>query len=67
MAKVHISFTLDSERDKRLVRWLDGLAKGQKSEAIREALAAHLGQSDVTLRDIYEAIQDLKRSGVVVA
>jgi hypothetical protein len=66
MAKVHVSFTLDTEEDKRLVRWLDGLPKGQKSEAIREALANHLSQNGITLRDIYEAIQDLKRGGLVV-
>lgn len=66
MAKVHISFTLDTEKDKRLVRWLDNLPKRGKSEAIREALAAHLGRNAFTLADIYEAIQDLKRCGVAV-
>jgi hypothetical protein len=67
MATVTYSFTLDTERDKRLYRWLEGLSKGEKSRAIREALAAHLGQNGITLRDIYEAIQELKRCGVAVA
>jgi hypothetical protein len=61
-----VTFSLDTERDKRLVRWLEGLPKRGRSEAIREALTAHLGQSGITLRDIYEAIQDLKRCGVAV-
>ena len=67
MAKVTISFTLDDSRDKRILRWLEGLPKRKKSEAIREALTAHLGQNGITLQDIYEAIMDLKRSGLVVA
>ena len=67
MATVTICFTLDSEKDKRLLRWLDGLPKRGRSEAIREALAAHLGQNGITLRDIYEAIQGLKRCAVAVA
>jgi hypothetical protein len=66
MATVTICFTLDSEKDKRLLRWLDGLPKRGRSEAIREVLAAHLGQNGITLRDIYEAIQELKRCGVAV-
>ena len=40
MATVTYSFTLDTERDKRLYRWLVGLDRGEKSRAIREALAA---------------------------
>jgi len=67
MAKVTISFTLDDNKDKRLLRWLESLPKRGRSEAIREVLAAHLGQSGITLQDIYEAIMDLKRSGLAVA
>ena len=37
------------------------------AEAIREALTTHLEQNGITLQDIYEAIMDLKRSGLVVA
>jgi hypothetical protein len=43
------------------------LPKRKKSEAIREVLTAHLGQNSITLQDIYEAIMDLKRSGLAVA
>jgi len=67
MAKITVTFSLDSERDKRILRWLEGLPKRKKSEAIREALTAHLGQNGITLQDIYEAIMDLKRSGLAVA
>jgi len=67
MAKMTVTFSLDTERDKRLYRWLEGLGRGEKSRAIRETLAAHLGQNGITLTDIYEAIQDLKRCGVAVA
>ena len=67
MAKITVTFSLDPERDKRILRWLEGLPKRKKSEAIREVLAAHLEQNGITLGDIYEAIMDLKRSGLVVA
>ena len=67
MAKVTISFTLDDNKDKRLLRWLESLPKRGRSEAIREVLTAHLGQSGITLQDIYEAVMDLKRSGLAVA
>ena len=67
MAKITVTFSLDSERDKRILRWLEGLPKRKKSEAIREVLTAHLGQNGITLRDIYEAVMDLRRSGLVVA
>jgi hypothetical protein len=40
---------------------------GEKARAKREALASHLGQSGITLRDIYNEIQDLKRCGLAVA
>lgn len=66
MSKVMVTFPLDTEKDKRIIRWLDGIPRGQKSAAIREALAAHLGQNGITLRDIYEAIQELKRYGMAV-
>ena len=67
MAKVTISFTLDDSKDKRLLRWLESLPKRGRSGAIREVLTAHLGQNGITLKDIYDAIMDLKRSGLAVA
>ena len=69
MAKVHVSFTLDSESDKRIVRWLESLGKGEKSGEIRKALHAYLGKGGVSLGDIYEAVQSLTvliKSGVIV-
>ena len=67
MAKVTISFTLDDDRDKRLLRWLQSLPSRGRSKAIREVLTTHLGQKGITLQDIYEAVMDLKRSGVAIA
>lgn len=67
MATVTVSFTYDDENHKRLHRWLKNLPKRGKSEAIREALVAHLGQSDITHRDILEAIQELGRHGIIAA
>jgi hypothetical protein len=61
MTKVTISFTLDSERDQRTLHYLQGLPKGEKSGAIREALDAHLGGGGVTLGDVYRAVKDLDR------
>jgi hypothetical protein len=61
MATVTTSFTLDSEKDRDLVRWLDSVPKGRRSEAIREALRAHLGREGVTLGDVYQAVKGLER------
>jgi Arc/MetJ-type ribon-helix-helix transcriptional regulator len=67
MAKSVVSFVLDEEQDRDLLRWLQSLPKGARSEAIREALRAHLGRSGITLGDIYQAILDLKRGGLVLS
>ncbi len=67
MAKSVVSFVLDEEQDRDLLRWLHSLPKGARSEAIREALRAHLGHSGITLGDIYQAILDLKRGGLVLS
>ena len=66
MAKVTISLTLDDERDKRILRWLKGLPERGRSEAMREAINAHLGQNGVTLQDIYDAVQELKQFRLMV-
>jgi len=61
---------VDSDRDGDLVRWLDGVPKGKRSEAIREALRAHLGRGGVTLGDVYQVVKALERklgTGMVVA
>lgn len=61
MARQTITFVLDTIRDRDILRWLEG--QENKSAAIREAIRAHLGRSGITLVDVYEAIQDLKRGG----
>lgn len=66
MAKVTISLTLDDERDKRILRWIKSQPEKGKSKAIREAIMAYLDQSGVTLQDIYNEIQELKRYGVAL-
>jgi hypothetical protein len=63
MARQTITFVLDTERDRDIVRWLEGQAN--KSAAIREAIRANLAHGDITLADVYEAIQDLKCCGWV--
>ena len=61
MARVVMSFTLDSQKDVRILRYLEGLPRGEKSAAIRDALRAHLGSGGVTLGDVYQAVKDLER------
>lgn len=65
--RVSISFSLDTDKDRDLLCWLNGLPKRERSKAIREALRVHQGRGGVTLGDIYEAIMDLRRHGLVVA
>jgi hypothetical protein len=63
MARQTITFVLDTERDRDILRWLEG--QNNKSAAIREAIRANLAHGDITLAHVYEAIQDLKRCGWV--
>jgi hypothetical protein len=70
MATVTVSFTLDDQADREVVRWLARLPKRQKSAAIREALRAHLQGQGITLGDIYQLVREIDRklsSGTVVA
>ncbi len=59
MAKQTVTFVVDSERDRDILRWLG--SQDNKSVAIREAIRERLGRGDITLAVVYEAIQDLKR------
>jgi hypothetical protein len=59
MARQTITFVLDTKRDRDIICWLEG--QENKSAAIREAIRAHLDHDDITLVDIYEAVQDLQR------
>ena len=63
MARQTITFVLDTVRDRDILRWLEG--QENKSAAIRDAIRAHLGRGGITLADVYEAIQDLRRGGWV--
>ena len=68
MATVTVSFTLDDQTDREVVRWLARLPKRQKSAAIRKALHAHLQGQGITLGDIYQVVREMDRklsSGVV--
>jgi hypothetical protein len=67
MAKRVTTFTLDSETDRDIVRWLE--RQDNKSAAIRKAIREHIGGAGVTLGDIYQAVKDLERkvaAGVAV-
>jgi hypothetical protein len=61
MPTVTVCFTVDSDRDRDLLRWMDSLLKRKRSEAIREALRAYLGCGDITLGDVYQAVKGLER------
>jgi hypothetical protein len=65
MAKQTVTFVVDTERDRDILRWLG--SQDNKSAAIREAIREHLGQGVITLTDVYEAIQDLKRGSWIPA
>ena len=67
--KTIISFSIDTERDADLFDWIKSIPDGQRSSLIRDALRNHIDPqagSDVTLRDIMQEIQDLKRHGIAV-
>jgi hypothetical protein len=61
MVKQTVTFVVDTERDRDILRWLG--SQDNKSAAIREAIREHLRRGGITLTDVYEAIQDLKCSG----
>ena len=64
MARQAITFVADTDRDRDILRWLED--QDNKSAAIREAIRAQLSNElDITLVDIYQAIQDLKQGGWV--
>jgi len=60
MTKQTVTIVVDTERDRNILRWLS--SQDNKSAAIREAIRVHIGRGGITLTDVYEAIQDLKRS-----
>jgi hypothetical protein len=61
MAKVVMSFTLDSQNDRQILQYLKALPKGERSQAIRNALDAQIGGERATLGDVYRAVKELER------
>jgi hypothetical protein len=59
MSKVTICFTLDSDDDKDLARWLE--VQDNRSAAIREAIREHVGRHSVTVGDVLQAVRNLER------
>jgi hypothetical protein len=59
MSKLIVSFSLNPDKDRRIVQWLN--SQQNRSAAIREALEAHLGGGGVTLSDVYRAVRELER------
>lgn len=61
MATVTVCFTVDSDDDRDLVRWLDAIPRRKRSALIRETLRAGLDRGGVTLGDVYQAVKGLER------
>jgi len=64
--KVVVSFSLDTDEDRDLLRWLG--RQENRSAAIREVLRVRVS-GGVTLGDVYQAVKEVERlirSGVVV-
>jgi hypothetical protein len=59
MAKRPITFVVDDQRDRDILRWLD--AQDNKSAALREAIRGAMEHGGVSLGDIYQAVQELGR------
>ncbi len=56
---VRRTFTLDTQRDAALLAWLD--AQDNQSETVRAALRNHYDASQVTLADVYRAVQAVEQ------
>jgi cell pole-organizing protein PopZ len=58
MATLIANFSLDSEKDKDIIRWLD--AQSNRSAAIRAAIRDHIARSEgVTLADVLAEVRAL--------
>ena len=56
---VRRTFSLDTQRDATLLAWLD--AQDNLSETVRVALRNHYDASQVTLADVYRAVQAVEQ------
>ncbi len=56
---VRRTFSLDTQRDATLLAWLD--TQDNLSETVRAALRAYYDESQVTLADVYRAVQAVEQ------
>ncbi|MBN1135363.1 MAG: hypothetical protein JXM73_02195 [Anaerolineae bacterium] len=57
--KTFSSFSLDTEADRDILRWLG--RQENRSKAIRDALREHIGGGGVTLGDVYQVVKGLEQ------
>ena len=70
MAKVTVTFSLDSEADKDILSYLASLPKREKSATFRAMARAYIGNAGLTLGDLYQELVEIRRmlkSGAFVA
>lgn len=69
-AKKYINFLINTERDADILKWI--AMQDNKSEAIREAIrlsiqqSGHVVKQEITLEDIYNELQEIKKRGFVM-
>lgn len=66
--KKYINFLTNEDRDADILKWLE--AQDNKSEAIRAAIRlamrGEVERPEITLQDIYQELQDIKRNGFIM-
>ena len=60
-----IPVSMDTDTDRDILNWLNQC--DNRSAVIREALRAYRGNNNITIADVYHAVLDLKRAGIVVS
>jgi len=60
-----IPVSIDTIADRDILDWLNQC--DNRSAVVREALRAYRNQGAITLADVYHAVMDLKRAGIVVS
>lgn len=63
--KVTVTISLDTRDDKDVLRWLD--QQDNRSAAVRQAIRAYIERGGVSLADVYQAIQELKKRSFATA
>ncbi len=69
MAKVTLTFSLDSEEHRDILAFFDALRPGEKSQAFREMAQAYISNR-LTLADLYQELTEIRRllkAGAVVS